>query len=96
MEMDACTGGRLTEAQFDINNDGVIDENDLININPDPEGAPMMVAPTGITYPGHLQPPAILQIGAEEMKYFSTNVGTIVTLKEQGARLGIIYWMEFE
>ncbi|MBW2614592.1 MAG: hypothetical protein JRD02_00235, partial [Deltaproteobacteria bacterium] len=95
MEMDACTGGRLTEAQFDINNDGVIDENDLINIAGEGE-TPIWVAPTGITYPGHLQPPAILQVGEEEMKYFSTNVGTIVTLKEKGARLGIIYWMEFE
>ena len=41
-EMDACTGGRLTEAQFDINDDGVIDENDMITIDDpdsdDPDG----------------------------------------------------------
>ena len=35
-EMDACTGGRIDTAQFDINNDDVIDDNDLIKVlNPD-------------------------------------------------------------
>jgi len=32
----------------------------------------------------------------EEIKYFSTNVGAIVTLKEKAVILGISYWMEFE
>jgi type IV pilus assembly protein PilY1 len=101
MEMDACSGGRLTEAQFDINNDGKVDDNDLIALtdadgNPilDGDGNPIMVAPTGIFYPGRLHPPAILKTGNEEIKYFSTNVGSVVTLREKGVPMGIIYWME--
>ena len=57
-------------------------------------GEVIMVAPTGMKYPGRLLPPAILGTGNEEIKYFSTNVGSIVTMRERGAPLGIIYWME--
>jgi type IV pilus assembly protein PilY1 len=89
-EMDACTGARLTAPQFDINDDGVIDENDLIDVNGDP------VPPTAIHGEGRLQPPAILKLGGIETKYFSSSYGTIRTLKERASRLGIIYWMELE
>jgi len=40
-EMDACSGGRLSEAQFDINDDGYIDDNDLITID-DPDNPGMV------------------------------------------------------
>jgi hypothetical protein len=33
MEVDAASGSRLSEAQFDITNDGIINEEDLITIN---------------------------------------------------------------
>ena len=94
LEMDACSGGRLELPQFDINDDGVIDENDLITVTID--GVEVLVAPTGIEYEGRLQPPAILRQQDEEIKYFSTNVGSIVTLKEVAVSLGIIYWKEVE
>ena len=48
MEMDACTGGRLTKAQFDITGDGVIDDNDLIIIDYDEFDKPIFAAPTGM------------------------------------------------
>jgi len=96
MELDACTGGRLTEAQLDINEDGVIDNKDLINIGT--EENPEWVVPTGIEYPGRLMAPAILRdpFKDEEIKYFSTSVGSIIMLKERAVKLGISYWIEFE
>jgi len=93
-EIDACTGSRLTEAQFDINEDGVIDEEDLINIGT--EENPVWVPPSGIGKPGRLQPPAILRMGPTEMKYFSSSSGTIETVMEKAVRLGITYWREYQ
>jgi type IV pilus assembly protein PilY1 len=39
-EMPFCTGGRLTESVFDINNDGVIDEDDVLL---DENGKPILI-----------------------------------------------------
>jgi len=86
-EIDACTGARLTEPQFDINDDGVIDEEDLINIGT--EENPIIVAPSGVEQEGRLQPPAILRMGDTEMKYFSSSSGTIETVMEKAVILGI-------
>jgi type IV pilus assembly protein PilY1 len=101
MELNACSGSRLVYAQFDINGDGLVDDNDLVpltdaNGNPilDIDGNPILVAPSGMMYPGRLLPPAVLRTGDEEIKYFSTNVGNIVTMRENTVRLGIIYWQE--
>jgi Tfp pilus tip-associated adhesin PilY1 len=96
MEMDACTGGRLTKPQFDINEDGIIDENDLINIGTVSD--PIYVAPTGLQGEGRLHPPAILRIPGtdRERKYFSSSRGKIVTVDEKAVTLGITYWQEFE
>jgi type IV pilus assembly protein PilY1 len=93
-EMDTCTGGRLFDPQFDINNDGVIDQNDLVNIGT--EENPEWVVPTGIEAAGRLHPPAILrlQTGKTEVKYFSTSLGGIVTVVEAAAKLGMTYWRE--
>ena len=92
-EIDACTGSRLTEPQFDINEDGVIDEEDLINIGT--EENPELVPPSGIGKPGELKPPAILRMENTEIKYFSSSSGTIETVIETTVRLGITYWREY-
>jgi Tfp pilus tip-associated adhesin PilY1 len=96
MEMDACTGGQLTKPQFDINEDGVIDENDFINVGTADD--PIWVAPSGIKAEGKLQPPAILRVpdSPKERKYFSSTRGKIVTVDEKAVTLGITYWLEFE
>jgi len=95
MELDLYTGGRLTKAQFDINNDGVIDDNDLINIGT--ADNPIWVAPSGIEASGRLLPPAILRMERNrEMKYFSSSRGTIQTVMERSVRLGMSYWLEFQ
>ncbi len=93
-EIDACTGARLTEPQFDINDDGVIDEGDLINIGTVEN--PIRVAPSGVQEEGRLQPPAILGMGDTEMKYFSSSSGTITTVMEKAVSLGITYWREYQ
>jgi len=96
MEMDACTGGQTTKPQFDINEDGIIDENDFINIGTADD--PILVAPSGMRAEGKLQPPAILRIPGtdKERKYFSSSRGKIVTVDEKAVTLGITYWLEFE
>ncbi len=95
-EFSAESGARLTRPQFDINGDGVVDENDMINIGTDEN--PIWVVPTGIQLPGQIQPPAIL-IDPEtglEIKYLSSSSGTIEKVKEKAAMVGITHWREFE
>ena len=99
MEMDACTGGRLDEPQFDINDDATIDENDLIQI-PDPNkpGETITVAPTGIHYTTMMYPPMIMTIpGTDaEIKYFSTAAGNIVMVREAAEAAGMRYWRQID
>ena len=95
-EMNAASGARLTRPQFDINGDGVIDDDDRINIGTDEE--PIWVVPTGMQKEGQLQLPAIL-IDPErgvEIKYFSSSSGGIETVYEKPPILGITHWREFE
>jgi len=93
-EMDAATGGRLPTPQFDIGGAAAIDSDDLINIGT--EASPDWVAPTGLQKTGRLHLPAILGMGTTEMKYFSSSEGTIKTVRERPARLGVRYWRELE
>jgi len=93
MEMDACNGGRLYEAQFDINGDAKIDENDMIPITDPSNTTGEPLAPTGIRYPVMMYPPKIIRMPDEtETKYFSTAAGNILMLREEGEERGIYYW----
>lgn len=94
MEMDACTGGRLTEPQFDLNNDGVINSSDMITITVG--GVPITVPPTGILFPAMIYEPIILRQNDREMKYFSTSAGNIIMLRERAERRGLFYWREID
>jgi type IV pilus assembly protein PilY1 len=94
-ELDAATGGRLEEVQFDINNDKLINDADLltITVNIDGVDVEISVAPTGIHYPSVLYPPTILDAGDQrEVKLMSTAAGGIVDLWESAENLGIYYW----
>jgi len=93
MEMSACTGGRLSDPQFDVGNDATIDTSDLISIpNPD-NGGDIQVAPTGKHYPVMMYPPKILRMPDDtEVKYFSTAAGNILMIREAGETRGIYYW----
>lgn len=95
-EMNACTGGRTDEATFDVNDDGVIDENDLVDyIDPEhPDDPPIKVPPTGTGIPGLIFPPKILIADDSEIKYFSTSRRTIADLREVTEKTGMYYWQE--
>jgi type IV pilus assembly protein PilY1 len=94
MTMDACSGGRFQEAQFDTNGDGVIDDQDLINIGTAQD--PIMVPPTGIEYAGRLQPPAIIVLeNGQEILHMSSSSGEIKSVTEKSADLGITFWKVF-
>ena len=101
-EMDAATGGRLDAAQFDINDDGVIDENDMVTPT-DPDGSPglrdaqgnpIKIAPTGHQFTGILYPPVYLTMPDKEreMKLFSTSAGTTTTMFEKKEQKQMVYW----
>ncbi len=94
---DPCTGGNYGEPVFDINNDGVIDSQDLINIGN--EANPIWVSPSSKKFTGRLQPPAIVRMpgahGESKDKYFmSSSLGEIVTQTVKSPRIGIIYWKD--
>jgi type IV pilus assembly protein PilY1 len=97
-EINACSGGRLSTAQFDINDDAQINDDDMITISvPDPNNPDttidILVAPTGITYPEMIYPPKIMRHPDDtETKYFSTASGNIEMLREEGETRGIFYW----
>lgn len=95
-EMDVCDGSRTDTPSFDINEDGIIDENDLINIGT-PED-PVMVPPTGILYDGMLHTPVIVTDPDEdkerEMKIFSSSSGTTEVVWERQEKTGLHYWRE--
>lgn len=95
-ELDPCDGSRLDSPQFDTNGDGVIDKNDLVEIDdPDNPGEKILVPPSGKGYDGLLHPPIILTMPDRqvEMKIFSSSAGTTERLFER-AFGGFYYWQE--
>jgi type IV pilus assembly protein PilY1 len=91
----ACAGARLTQPLFDINGDGVIDDQDMVNVGTETD--PIMVPPTGLEYDGRLQPPAIIILDENrEMLYMSSSKGVIVTQLKKAAKLGLIYWRVYK
>jgi type IV pilus assembly protein PilY1 len=90
MVMDPCTGGRLSEAHFDTNGDGVIDDQDLINIGTEVD--PIWVPPTGIKIDGKVALPSYLIDGNVETGFYNTSDTEIETLLEKAPRLGMTHW----
>lgn len=95
MQIDACSGSRLTEAKFDINGDGTVDSDDLVEIPEDPndpDGPTIKVVPSGIKYDVRLHSPAFLIKGQTEILYMSSSSGTIETVEQDVVDLGVTYW----
>jgi type IV pilus assembly protein PilY1 len=93
MTMDPCTGGRLSEADFDLNGDGAIDEQDLINIGTVDD--PIMVPPTGVRFDGKLNNPIFLRAHEKstvEKSYYNADDTEIKTFLRTAPRLGMTYW----
>ncbi len=102
-ELDAASGSRLTEPQFDYNQDGILDERDLLKIeNPEwNDGSDVdryiYVAPTAIWYPTMVFNPTIMAVQKrEEIKLMSTAAGSIIDLMERGEDVGLVYWREVD
>ncbi len=92
-KVDPVTGGNLEKPVFDINNDGIIDEDDLINIGT--EANPIWVAPSSRRSTGRLQAPAIIRISADiERMYFTTPQGDIAQINTDAAKMGILFWKD--
>ncbi len=93
--MDACDGSRVDEAQFDINDDGVIDENDYVTVTLS-DGSTARVAPTARAYNGMLHIPVIMKMpdGLVDRLYFSTSAGNTVSMDIKGAGTQMLYWIE--
>jgi len=100
-ELDSATGGRLTEAQFDVDNNTLIDDSDLVTPrNPDntpmtdAEGNPLRVPPSGKEFTGILYPPVVLTMPdrQRELKLFSTSAGTTESMFERAERKAVYYW----
>ncbi|MCP4722900.1 MAG: hypothetical protein GY860_25895, partial [Desulfobacteraceae bacterium] len=97
-ELDACSGARKSSATFDINDDGIIDQGDLVEIpdTSDPGGGgTILVAPTGMGKPGLIYPPKIIVVDDSEIKYFSSSRRTIETVQEVTETTGMYYWRQF-
>jgi type IV pilus assembly protein PilY1 len=93
MELNAFTGGSIGAIQFDIHDDGVVGEDDLVEV--EINGKTVKVPPSGLKLTGLIQPPAIIKLDEErEKKYMSSSGGGIVEITEKTAKTGIAYWME--
>jgi type IV pilus assembly protein PilY1 len=89
-EIDTATGGRLYEAEFDINEDRIVDTRDLISVDA------RLLAPTGRSYSGALKSPTILRMPDQEteMKAFSSSEGDVEMLFERAEKRGLFFWVE--
>lgn len=87
VEVNAFSGARLDYPVFDLNNDGIFDENDYVEITVDGETIlvpPSMIDP-GI---GIIDTPAVVECvgeGCDERKIVSGSSGQITTISEKGS-----------
>lgn len=87
--MDACTGGRLDIAQFELGND----DDNLIDLDGDPSTTDDLVAPTGKLYTGMLHEPTFIsKEGGKDRIYISSTTGEILEEDIVAEPLGMIYW----
>jgi type IV pilus assembly protein PilY1 len=99
MELDADTGARLTISPFDLNGDGVIDNNDLVGIDTDGDGqVDTNVAVSGKeSTVGIIKTPGVISTGKDEKKYTSGSSGQIeVTTESAGDTLGRQSWKQLK
>ena len=97
MEVEACNGGRTSQPVLDVNEDGIIDEKDLIPV-PDGNGGTDNLSVTGVKYPTMMFPPMIIDNPDDptELKYFSTSAGNVIIMKEEDEGAGITFWRHRE
>jgi|AntRauTorcE11898_2_1112593.scaffolds.fasta_scaffold00825_5 type IV pilus assembly protein PilY1 len=69
MQVDAQSGSRLEESAIDVNNDGVIDEDDLVNLDGDDDGNPDPVS--GRQLGGVIAQPVVINDSGQDRAIFS-------------------------
>jgi type IV pilus assembly protein PilY1 len=94
MEIDAESGSRLDVSPFDLNGDGVIDQNDWVEIevtDSDGNTTTIKVPVSGKqSNVGIIKTPGVISTGGNELKYTSGSSGDIeVTTESSGDKLGL-------
>lgn len=92
MEVDGITGGRLPSAVFDVNDDGSIDESDIVEL-----GDGTQAHAGGRKFNDLVTSPAILDTaGDTEFKYLSGSSGSVERVEESGSsgNLGRQSWRQ--
>ncbi|MBU4001479.1 MAG: hypothetical protein KKB94_04080, partial [Proteobacteria bacterium] len=93
--MDPNNGGRIDIPTIDINGDGKVDDDDLIQIGTDEEGNPIYASPTGKLNIGMLHAPKFIKIRDNLDKVImSDSSGDIPVVDITGESLGMYYWIE--
>jgi type IV pilus assembly protein PilY1 len=95
-EVNACSGSRTLNAQFDANGDGLVDSRDLVDIGSSANSKNTSLSRKKVQGMPHA--PAIAEIpGTDiEVKYFSNSDGSIITWKEKKIGLGMSSWRELD
>lgn len=84
-EVNTLNGGRLSYAVFDVNGDGLFNEDDFIEIEID--GELVLVPPSGLNPDiGIINTPTVLiEPGGDERKVFTGSSGQIISIPEAGS-----------
>ena len=96
--VDPCTGGNLNLNVFDTNEDGVIDDDDMIEMLSDPDNPDstlIKVPASGIRRGGLLSTPVVVSSGETEYLYSPTDpLNPEGPLMSTGAELGMTFWIQ--
>ena len=96
-ERDAETGGRYDEAIYDINGDGLVNDDDTVMLYESGEYNAIYFSDVSID--GLATSPTILEDSEDdgtEIKYISTSTGKIETVEEASETTGVYYWQQIE
>lgn len=95
--LDACTGGTPFDPYFDINNDGKINEDDLVNIGSATNPRRMPVA--GIYSQGMVYNPASIGLGKGSevaVDVSSVSDASLKVTRTKAERTGVVNWREID
>jgi type IV pilus assembly protein PilY1 len=92
MEIDAINGGRLADTVLDINGDGLINDDDMVNLDDD------FFPPSAKKFDQLFTRPGIIGAGEKEYKYTSGSRGSISLTVERGIgkELGRQAWWQVQ
>ena len=69
----------------------MVNNQDLVDIGAQTE---ILVPASGKSAKGRLQVPVVGRLGNYDVHYFSSSTGDIKTVKTQGIKVGVYYWMQ--